>query len=145
MAIAIGDNLSYKGKKPDFVRQQYEYITDLASVNDNQMSPMYVAWCLENHKVYVYDKDNEIDPMTGRFRELQGSGNSSQVEVMPAPSSSNYGEVVQYIGETTSVYFQGHFYICKMEEDEYYWEELSMGVVSTITDEEIDEIFERLK
>ncbi len=145
MAVALGDNLNYKGKKPDFVRQQYDTLEALTLVNDNQMPPMYLAYCLETQKVYLYNKNNEPDLILGKFREFEsGNGSGSQVEVMPAATSSEYGKVYQYIGETTTSFTQGYFYICRFEEDEYFWEQLATGSVRRITDAEIDELFENL-
>lgn len=145
MAVALGDNLNYKGKKPDFVRQQYDTLEALTLVNDNQMPPMYIAYCLETQKVYLYNKNNDFDLILGRFREFEsGNGGGSQVETMPAATSSEYGKVYQYVGETTTSYTQGFFYICRSEEGEYFWEQLATGSVRRITDAEIDELFENL-
>ena len=143
MAVALTDNLNYKGKKPDFVRQQYDTLEAMTLVNDNQMPPMYLAYCLETQKVYLYNKNNEPDLILGRFREFEsGSGAGSQVSIMPAATSSEYNKVYQYIGETTTSYTKGYFYVCQMEEGEYFWEQLATGSVRKLTDEEIDEIFD---
>lgn len=143
MAIALSDNLQYKGAEPDFVRQQYATLADMAAVNDNQMPPLYLAYCIETEKVYLYNKNNEADPLKGKFREFsQGSSGGSQVETMPAASSSEYGNVYQYIGETTAQYTQGYFYICREEEGDYFWEQLATGSARSLTIAEIDEIFD---
>ena len=77
MAIKIGDNLNYAGVKPDFVRQQYATFADMLAVRDNTMPPIYLAYCLEDKNFYKYDKENEVDPVTGKFRLFQSGGGGS--------------------------------------------------------------------
>ena len=148
MAIKLGDNLDYRGPKPDIARQQYETIADMKNVADNKMPALYLAYCLETEKVYLYRKSNEVDETYGKFREFSQSsgGDSSQVTELPAPSSFEYDKVYQYVGPTTQFYTQGYFYHCtkEVEEEEtiYYWEHLSTGEVRTISSEDIAYIFE---
>jgi hypothetical protein len=90
MAIKIGDNLNYAGVKPDFVRQQYATFEEMAAVRDNTMPPIYLAYCLEDKNFYKYDKDNEVDPVTGKFRLFQsGGGGGGTVDTEMSNSSTN--------------------------------------------------------
>lgn len=155
MAIKIGDNLNYSGVKPDFVRQQYATFADMLAVRDNTMPPIYLAYCLEDKNIYKYDKDNEVDPVTGKFRLFQSGGGGGTVdtemsdtstnavqnkvikayvdgktplEEMPEPSAELNGKIVQYVGET-DVYTQGYFYKC-IETDVDYYEWVNISVQS---------------
>lgn len=153
MAIKIGDNLNYSGVKPDFVRQQYATFEDMLAVRDNTMPPIYLAYCLEDKNIYKYDKDNEVDPVTGKFRLFQSGGGGGTVdtemsdtstnavqnkvikayvdgktplEEMPEPSAELDGKIVQYVGET-DVYTQGYFYKCTETDVDYYeWVNISV-------------------
>ena len=90
MAIKIGDNLNYAGVKPDFVRQQYATFEEMAAVRDNTMPPIYLAYCLEDKNFYKYDKDNEVDPVTGKFRLFQsGGGGGGTVDTAMSDTSTN--------------------------------------------------------
>ena len=90
MAIKIGDNLNYAGVKPDFVRQQYATFEDMLAVRDNTMPPIYLAYCLEDKNFYKYDKDNEVDPVTGKFRLFQsGGGGGGTVDTEMSDTSTN--------------------------------------------------------
>ncbi|MBR6403203.1 MAG: hypothetical protein IKS48_07445 [Eubacterium sp.] len=90
MAIKIGDNLNYAGVKPDFVRQQYATFEEMAAVRDNTMPPIYLAYCLEDKNFYKYDKDNEVDPITGKFRLFQsGGGGGGTVDTAMSDTSTN--------------------------------------------------------
>lgn len=125
MAIKIGDNLNYAGTKPDFVRQQYATFEEMLAVRDNGMPQLYLAYCLQDKNIYKYDKDNEVDPVTGKFRVFQsgggGEGEHIQYNVMPIASATYLGKIVQYTG-TTDVYTQGYFYLCsETSTDVYEW------------------------
>lgn len=125
MAIKIADNLNYAGAKPDFVRQQYATFEEMAAVRDNTMPQLYLAYCLQDKNIYKYDKDNEVDPVTGKFRVFQsgggGEGEHIQYNVMPIASATHLGKIVQYTG-TTDVYTQGYFYLCsETSTDVYEW------------------------
>ena len=46
-----------------------------------------------------------------------------QYDTMPVPSSSNEGQILQYIGNTTSTYTKGYFYECINDGGAYKWVE----------------------
>jgi len=145
MAMDLVDNLNYQGRKPDFVRQEYSTVADMAAVKSSKMPEMYIAYCTETHKVYLYNKQNTEDLTYGKWREFgSGDGADIQVDTMPEAEFSELGNVYQYIGTTTLEYTQGCFYICRVAEGTYFWENLPTGTVSKITIAEIDELFEGL-
>ena len=45
--------------------------TAMLSMNDNIMPIKYFAICVDDGKFYLYDKSNEVDPETGKFRVLE--------------------------------------------------------------------------
>ncbi len=49
-----------------------------------------------------------------------------QYDTMPTPSSSNEGQILQYIGTTTSNYTNGYFYECINDGGVYKWVEKSV-------------------
>jgi len=46
---------------------------------------------------------------------------NSQFTVMPTPSSSNVGAILQYVGATTSDFTNGYFYECILDGADYKW------------------------
>jgi len=148
MAIKLGDNINYAGVKPDFVRQQYATFEEMLAVRDNTMPPLYLAYCLEDRNIYKYDKENEVDPITGKFRLYQSGGGGGTVDTemsdestnavqnkvikayvdgktpvttMPAASEELVDKVVQYVG-ASGAYTQGYFYKCvETEVDVFEW------------------------
>ena len=113
MASSWGDNFEYSGKKPDFVRQEYQTFEEMKAVKKAKMPEMYFAYCLEDRNWYAYDKAKDPDPVTGNFHIFEaGSGGSDiQMDEMPTPDESWVGKIVQYIGETDGNFERGFFYI----------------------------------
>lgn len=145
MAIELFDNLDYRGPKPDFVRQQYDTLEEMANVNENQLPPLYIALCLETGKAYIYNVRNARDSVTGKFRELTsgkgGSEGSIQVTVLPQASGAVYDKIYQYVGENRNGLRKGCFYHCGMTGGEYYWEQILTGDPAVITPKEIRRLF----
>ncbi len=156
MAIKIADNLNYAGAKPDFVRQQYATFEEMAAVRDNTMPQLYLAYCLQDKNIYKYDKDNEVDPTTGKFRVFQSGGGGGgtvdtemsdsstnavqnkvikayvdskdiQVSEMPIPVAEFVEKIVQFVGTTAGGFTQGYFYKCtETDTDVYEWVNISV-------------------
>lgn len=76
MAFQWSDNHEYVGAKPNFTRDQYDTIEAMAAVPKKKMPEMYIAFCLETRKVYLYNKSNEKDEVLGYWREFESSGGS---------------------------------------------------------------------
>ncbi|MBP5422640.1 MAG: hypothetical protein J6Y78_09385 [Paludibacteraceae bacterium] len=143
MAIELFDNLDYRGPKPDFVRQQYDTLEEMREVIDNQLPPLYLAYCLETSKIYLYNVKNARDPVTGKFRELSTSSQSqsTQVTMLPLPSQAQYDRVVQYVGPTRNGLVKGYFYHCSVDSGSYFWEQILTGNPEVITPKEIKRLF----
>ena len=56
--------------------------TEMLAIKDSLMPAVYLAVCKDDNAIYVYNKDNSVDPETGKFRVYAG-GNSEGI-----PSSS---------------------------------------------------------
>ena len=139
MAINVTDNINYKGPKPDFVRQQYGTKALMKSQLDSAMPDIYLAYCLEDHKMYLYDKTNAVDETIGKFREFNPG---TAVGTLPTASEAFLNSILQYTGPS-GVYTNGFFYKCVLEDDAYKWTPVRIqGTedVESITNEEIDEL-----
>ena len=58
--------------------------TEMLTIKDSLMPTVYFAVCKDDHAIYIYNKDNSVDPETGKFRVYAG-GNSEEI-----PSSSKF-------------------------------------------------------
>lgn len=54
---------------------------EMLAIKDNTMPDVYLAVCKDDNSIYIYSKDNSIDPETGKFRVYANESS--------APSSSN--------------------------------------------------------
>ena len=60
----------------------------MLTVNDNLMPSKYFTVCQDDGKIYLYDKTNEPDVETGRFREFEG-GSTITIDSTPTQGSAN--------------------------------------------------------
>lgn len=73
MAIIVGDNFNYQGKKPNFTRDSFATLALMATVADSIMDDGHIAYCQEDGKTYKFVSTNEVDATTGKWREF-GAG-----------------------------------------------------------------------
>ena len=76
MAVSMLDNISYKGKKPDNVRSYFETIADMVAFSENYLPDAYITLCGEDNNQYKFVRSNEVDPILGKWRLLEGGGSS---------------------------------------------------------------------
>lgn len=91
MALLLGDNLDFNKPQPNFERDYYEFLHDtvdpitgetkkgMLDVSKKKMPQMYIAFCKETGKAYLYNKDNENDPEWGYWREIPSNINLAKV------------------------------------------------------------------
>ena len=79
MSVSLLDNFNYSGKQPDFSRQQFDSKEAMASFSENYLPDMYLAYCLEDKQIYLYDVANEVDAETGKWRVFSGSDSEASL------------------------------------------------------------------
>ena len=60
---------------------------EMVTIKDSMMPDTYLAVCKDNNSIYIYSKDNSIDPETGKFRVYE-NGSGSEV---PSSNNLNWG------------------------------------------------------
>lgn len=85
---------------------------EMLTINDNVWPSKYLTVCSDDGAIYLYDKTNDMDAETGKFRILSTdlSAYLEKVSTMTAASATTVGEFVMYTGATTSDYITGHIY-----------------------------------
>ena len=66
--ININQGYQLKSPVPSFTRDQVSLISDLLGLSDNDYPDIYYIYCLEDRKRYKFDKNNSVDPLTGKCR-----------------------------------------------------------------------------
>ena len=57
--------------------------TEMVTIKDSMMPDTHLAACKDNNSIYIYSKDNSIDPETGKFRVYASAGSEIiQMEAM---------------------------------------------------------------
>lgn len=72
-SLSFNENIKYTGKKPNFERDQFATIADMAGFSENYLPEVFIAMCIEDGNVYIFNKKNEKDPVTGKWRLLGGA------------------------------------------------------------------------
>lgn len=76
MAVSMLDNISYKGRKSDNVRSYFSTIEDMVNFSENYLPDVYITLCGEDNNQYKFVRSNEVDPILGKWRLLEGGGSS---------------------------------------------------------------------
>lgn len=90
MSLNIADNFSYRGRKPLDNRLVFDDILSMSSTADSELYTGLLAFNLENDNLYIYNENNTVDALTGKWRELNMSSESGSAEI------TEYEEDVEY-------------------------------------------------
>ena len=60
---------------------------EMLAIKDDLMPTVYLAVCKDDNSIYIYNKDNSVDPETGRFRVYM-NGSSGEI---PSSNNLNWG------------------------------------------------------
>ena len=96
MGIVLWDNIDYKGKKPLDSRMLFDTIADMKAYSENYLPDITLAFNKEDSKMYVFNRENEVDVTTGKWREFEGGATP---EVIPEVSTA--AELITYLESLT--------------------------------------------
>lgn len=108
---AININAGFElGSKQPLDSRQYLTKEQMLNINENIMPDAYFCICKNDGNIYTYNKNNEIDPETGKFRQVNSDVTKLQYIVMPEITEENKNDVIQYIGDDETEYNKGSWY-----------------------------------
>ena len=84
MSIKIGANLNFRGKDPNFARDQFETLLEMKSISDNAIDEGHISYCKETGLHYEFKSENSIDENTGKWREFKPGGENTHKELTQA-------------------------------------------------------------
>lgn len=94
MALQIGDNFSYKGRKPLDTRLTVNDIATLTGLPENTLYDGILVYVSSEKKFYVYNSNNSDELVIHKWRELTTAGiNISTAEINNDKTSSTYGHL----------------------------------------------------
>lgn len=91
MAISLIDNLKIQNKKSNVERDCFKTISDMVSFSPNYLPNLFHAMCEETGKMYVYNINNNEDPVLGKWREYgSGVGTDEKVKLTSTSTDAKY-------------------------------------------------------
>lgn len=91
MAISLIDNLKIQAKKQNVERDSFVSIADMVAYSPNYLPNLFHTMCEETGKMYVYNINNDIDPVLGKWREYgSGVGTDETVKLTSTSTDAKY-------------------------------------------------------
>lgn len=91
MAISLIDNLKIQNKKQNVERDSFVSIADMVAYSPNYLPNLFHTMCEETGKMYVYNVNNDIDPVLGKWREYgSGVGTDEKVKLTSTSTDAKY-------------------------------------------------------
>ena len=91
MAISLIDNLKIQNKKQNVERDSFPTIADMVSYSPNYLPNLFHTMCEETGKMYVYNVNNDDDPVLGKWREYgSGIGTDEKVKLTSTSTDAKY-------------------------------------------------------
>lgn len=84
MALSIGDNFQYQGRKPNFERDRYASLAEMKAVSQAVIDDGHIAFCEEDGHTYRYLSSLPEDAVTGKWRRMQEGAAVTIVPVLKA-------------------------------------------------------------
>ena len=72
MAVSMLDNFNIRKSSPNVERDMFQTIEDMKDYNENYLPQVFIATCVEDGGVWIFNKGNDIDPDTGKWRKFEG-------------------------------------------------------------------------
>ena len=75
--IKVGDNFSYKGKKPLDSRDYFDTVLEMAHFAETSLDEGHISYVKETDKYYKFNSTNNVDSTLGKWREYTSSGSGT--------------------------------------------------------------------
>ena len=72
--IKVGDNFSYKGKKPLDSRDCFDTVSEMAQFAETSLDDGHISYVKETDRYYKFNSTNNVDSTLGKWREYTSSG-----------------------------------------------------------------------
>jgi hypothetical protein len=68
MALQISDTFDYRGKKPNFARDQFATLAEMCAYPEANIPEGFVTYCIETGKRYQWKSENTSEVSLGKWR-----------------------------------------------------------------------------
>lgn len=107
--IQVIDNFQYKGRKPNFERDQFDTIIEMRQFPEGAIDDGHVSYVKETGERYTFKSSNANDATYGKWRKLLNSvrgGASSSI-----PKSPSVGDYYYDLNLNQVVYWDGYHWV----------------------------------
>lgn len=70
VAISLADHFKLQKRAQNFERDSFLTLQEMRDFNPNYLPDIFTATCKETGKFYIYNIDNTVDTLTGKWREV---------------------------------------------------------------------------
>lgn len=72
MAVSMLDNFTIRKSSPNVERDMFQTVADMKDYNENYLPQVFIATCVEDGCIYIFNKGNLVDDTTGKWRKFEG-------------------------------------------------------------------------
>lgn len=72
MAVSMLDNFNIRKSAPNVERDMFQTVADMKDYNENYLPQVFIATCVEDGCIYIFNKGNLVDDITGKWRKFEG-------------------------------------------------------------------------
>ena len=92
--MKITENFTYIGTQQNFERDSYTTLAEMKAVVDKRMPDIFTATCKETGKLYIYNKNNEVNETLGKWREVSIDGDDYVTKTYLDTELANKADVI---------------------------------------------------
>lgn len=72
MPISMLDNFNIRKSSPNVERDMFQTIEEMKEYNENYLPQVFITTCVEDGCIYIFNKSNSVDDVTGKWRKFTG-------------------------------------------------------------------------
>lgn len=86
MAVPFASNIELLSTLPNFSRDMFNTKAEMKVFAEYKLPDVFITTCKEDGNVYVFNRKNEVDPDTGKWRAINASGSTSYEALKDKPA-----------------------------------------------------------
>ena len=86
MAVPFAAQIELLSKQSNFTRDLFATKAEMKAFPEYNVPDVFITTCKEDGNIYVFNRNNTIDPITGKWRVINASGSNSYNNLTDKPS-----------------------------------------------------------
>lgn len=104
MSLIIGDNFNFRGRKPLDNRIVVDDLSILTGIQESDLYNGILVYVSSEKKYYVYNSNNDVDPIFNKWRELSTSGINTKTAIIDSVETNpTYGHLILTLSDGTTI------------------------------------------